>query len=74
MPAKNARPATYITTAEAAKLIGVTTRQVRELLKAGTLKGRKPAGPPNRADWRVLKSSAIAYSNTERHPGRKAEA
>lgn len=56
----------YITTAEAAAIIGCNASRVRQLLGEKKLEGERVG-----RDWLVKKASAQAYANTERKPGRK---
>jgi excisionase family DNA binding protein len=56
----------YITTSEAAEIIGCVDSRVRQLLRAGTLDGKRLG-----RDWLVSRNSAEGYSEKERKPGRK---
>jgi excisionase family DNA binding protein len=58
----------WITTNEAAKLIGVTPQQVRYLLRHGILRGRKFGHV-----WMVERRSAKEYKESERKPGPKPQ-
>lgn len=58
---------TLISSSEAAKVIGCVDSRVRQLLRAGTLAGRRVG-----RDWLVDRASAEAYRDTDRRPGRKA--
>jgi excisionase family DNA binding protein len=57
----------WITTEEAAQIVGVTPHQIRHLLREGVLRGRKFA-----RSWMVERASAEKYAATERKPGPKA--
>ena len=56
----------WLTTNEAATLIGVTPQQVRYLLRQGILKGCKFGHV-----WMVQRRSAEEYKESERKPGPK---
>ena len=56
----------YITVAEAARLSGLSMRQVARLLRDGTIQGIKPGH-----DWLVKPSAVMEYLQQERKPGRK---
>lgn len=56
----------YITTREAARIIGCVERQVRQLLQKKVLEGER-AG----RDWIVLKTSAETYAANRPKPGPK---
>ncbi|MBM3463723.1 MAG: helix-turn-helix domain-containing protein [Armatimonadetes bacterium] len=60
---------TSITTAQAAALLGVTERRVRQLCAAGILAGRR-AGTGHRATWQVDPADAQRLRATVRKPGR----
>lgn len=55
----------YVTTSEAAEIIGCVARRVRQLLQAGKLVGKRMG-----RDWLVDRSSAEAYRDSARKPGR----
>ncbi len=52
----------YLTTAEAAKALGVSVRRVRAIVQAGQLKAKK-AG----RDWLISKASLRAYKPQIKH-------
>jgi excisionase family DNA binding protein len=52
----------FLTTAEAAELLGIPAAQVRRALAAGRLPGRRLG-----RQWRTTRSAVLAY--TERHYG-----
>jgi excisionase family DNA binding protein len=56
----------WITTEEAARIIGVTTNHVRYLAKLGTIESRRFG-----RSWMINRASAEAYAATERRPGPK---
>lgn len=56
----------YVTTAEAARIIGCVDRRVRQLLKSKVLEGELVG-----RDWLVKKASAEKYRDAERKPGPK---
>jgi excisionase family DNA binding protein len=56
----------WITTREAAELIGVTSNQVRHLARTGIIKTRKFG----RA-WMINRASAETYAASDRRPGPK---
>lgn len=56
----------YVTTAEAAEIIGCVDSRVRQLLREGTLDGERVG-----RDWLVVKKSAERYAKMERRPGPK---
>ena len=56
----------YITVAEASKLSGLSTRQIRWLLAEGVVVGIKPG-----RDWLVKPAAVMEYLQQERKPGRK---
>lgn len=58
----------WITTQEAAEIIGVTRDHVTYLLRTGQLKGNKFV-----RDWMVDKVSAERYAASERKPGPKSK-
>ena len=58
----------YITAAQASKLSGLTSRQIRGLLQRGVIVGFKPGH-----EWLVKPSAVMAYLRQERKPGRKAK-
>ena len=59
----------YITTSEAAKIIGCVDSRVRQLLRDGIIAGERVG-----RDWLVERKSAEKYRDTERKPGPKAGA
>jgi excisionase family DNA binding protein len=56
----------WITTEEAAQIVGVTPHQIRHLLRERVLQGQKFA-----RSWMVSRASAEKYAATERKPGPK---
>lgn len=54
----------YVTTAQAAEIIGCVDSRVRQLLREGTIAGERVG-----RDWLVLRKSAEMYAKTERKPG-----
>lgn len=56
----------YITAAAAARLSGLSIRQIQWLLQNGVIEGTKPG-----RDWLVKPSAVMAYLRQERKPGRK---
>jgi excisionase family DNA binding protein len=58
----------YVTTSEAAAIIGCNASRVRQLLGEKRLQGERVG-----RDWLVRKASAQAYAKTERKPGRKSK-
>lgn len=58
----------WITTDEAAEIIGVTTHQIRHLLRNSVIRGQKFA-----RSWMVERRSAEAYAQQERKPGPKPQ-
>lgn len=56
----------YVTTAEAAEIIGCVDSRVRQLLLDEKLEGEKVG-----RDWLVLKTSAETYRDSERKRGPK---
>jgi excisionase family DNA binding protein len=58
----------WITTREAAKLIGVTIHHISYLLRKGHIKGQKFGN-----FWMVERTSAEVYANKERKPGPKSQ-
>ena len=58
----------WITTQEAAKIIGVTRNHIRYLIRYGKLEAKKFG----RA-WMVSRKSAEEYAATERKPGPKPQ-
>lgn len=58
----------YISTAEAAKLIGCVSTRVRKLLRENRIAGERVG-----RDWLVQKASAEAYAASERKPGPKGK-
>ena len=56
----------WITTSEAARIIGVSRDHVSYLLRTGQLRGKKFA-----RDWMVAKNSVEEYAAKERKPGPK---
>lgn len=56
----------FITTTEAARIIGCVPSRVRQLLLSAKLKGERHG-----RDWMVDRASAEAYRDTARRPGRK---
>ena len=59
-------PTEWITTKEAARILGVTLNHVSYLLRTGKIKGKKFG-----YFWMVDKSSAEEYASKERKPGPK---
>lgn len=59
----------YITTSEAAEIIGCVDSRVRQLLRKAVLAGRRMG-----RDWMVDKASAERYAAAERKPGPKPKA
>ncbi len=53
----------FLTTAEAAELLGVNVAQVRRALAAGRLSGRR-VGP----QWRTTRSAVLAYGGLHSGP------
>jgi len=58
----------WITTDEAAEIIGVSSHQVRHLLRSDTLRGKRFG-----RSWMVERRSAEAYAALERKPGPKPQ-
>jgi excisionase family DNA binding protein len=58
----------WITTREAAELIGVTPNQVRHLARNDTIKARKFGHV-----WMINRDSAKAYAASDHRPGPKPE-
>lgn len=58
----------WITTQEAAEMIGVTRDHITYLLRTGQLEGKKFV-----RDWMVDKASAEQYAASERKPGPKSK-
>ncbi|KAA3657201.1 MAG: DNA-binding protein [Chloroflexi bacterium] len=58
----------WITTDKAAKIVGVTTHQIRHLLRNGLIKGQKFA-----RSWMVDRQSAEEYAKQDRKPGPKPQ-
>jgi excisionase family DNA binding protein len=56
----------YVTTAEAARIIGCVSSRVRQLLRDQLIAGERVG-----RDWLVLKASAEAYAAVEHRPGPK---
>jgi excisionase family DNA binding protein len=56
----------YITTPEAARVIGVNGRRVRQLIQEGRLAGKRVG-----RDWLVERADAERYRDSDRTPGRK---
>ena len=56
----------YITAAQAARLSGLTARQIRGLLQRGVIAGFKPGH-----EWLVRPSAVMEYLREERKPGPK---
>ncbi|WP_439623399.1 helix-turn-helix domain-containing protein [Gemmata sp.] len=56
----------HMTTAQAAQLIGCNDSRVRQLLKSGKIIGRRVG-----RDWLVDRTSAEAWRDSDRKPGRK---
>ena len=56
----------YITTSEAAEIIGCVDSRVRQLLREGTIAGERVG-----RDWLVDRRSAEKYRDKERKPGPK---
>ncbi len=59
----------YVTTTEAAGIIGCVPRQVRQLLSEGVLKGERVG-----RDWLVFKESAEKYAKDRPKRGPKPKA
>ena len=55
----------YITVVQAARLSGLSPRQLQWLLKQGTIAGIKPGH-----DWLVRPSAVMTYLAARRRPGR----
>jgi excisionase family DNA binding protein len=60
----------FVTSAKAAELLGMTQGRVRQLLRSGTLKGRRMGA---RA-WLVEKISVAAYASRTKTCGRPTSA
>ena len=58
----------WITTREAANLIGVTANQVRHLARTGTIKAQKFGHV-----WMINRDSAKEYAASDHRPGPKTE-
>jgi excisionase family DNA binding protein len=58
-------PPTYITTKEAADIIGVSVRRIQAMLNDEQLAGRRFG-----RDWQVVKADAERVAAMERKPGR----
>jgi len=56
----------WITTQEAAEILGVTPHHITHLLRIGKLKGRKFV-----RDWMVYRISVEEYAASNRKPGPK---
>ncbi len=56
----------YITAAQAARLSGLTDRQIRRLLQNGVIEGVRPGH-----EWLVKRSVVMEYLRRERKRGRK---
>ncbi len=56
----------YVTVAQAARLSGLSARQIARLLQRGVIEGVKPGH-----DWLVRPSAVMAYLRQERKPGPK---
>ena len=56
----------YVTTSEAAEIIGCVDSRVRQLLREGTITGKRMG-----RDWLVDRKSAERYRDSERKPGPK---
>lgn len=56
----------YVTTAQAAEIIGCVDSRVRQLLREGVIEGERVG-----RDWIVLRRSAEKYGEMERKPGPK---
>lgn len=54
----------WITTEEAAEIVGVTTHQIRYLLRNNLIRGKKFA-----RSWMVERQSAEEYASMEHKPG-----
>lgn len=56
----------HVTTSEAAEIIGCNASRIRQLMKAGKLRGERVG-----RDWLVDRKSAEEYRDTDRKPGPK---
>ena len=56
----------YVTSSEAAKILGITTGRIRQLLIKGTLKGKHFGRV-----WMVYRRSIERYEASNRKPGPK---
>ncbi|MBK8935099.1 MAG: helix-turn-helix domain-containing protein [Chloroflexi bacterium] len=61
-------PDDWITTDEAADIVGVTAHQIRHLLRNNVLKGQRFG-----RSWMVTRRSAEEYAVKERKPGPKPQ-
>jgi excisionase family DNA binding protein len=59
----------YVTTSEAAEIIGCVDSRVRQLLRAGKVAGRRVG-----RDWLVDRASAERWRDSDRKPGRVPKA
>lgn len=61
----------YITTQEAAQILGVTSQRVRDLARQHAATGRGIRGRKEGRDWRVELASVNEYQNRPETRGRK---
>ncbi len=61
-----AAPMEWITSQQAAKMIGVTTDHVAYLVREGMVSAQRFGRV-----WMISRASALAYAKTERRPGPK---
>ena len=61
-PSESEKLEDWITTAEAAKILGLTARRVRQLIDEGVIEGRRFASV-----WMVRRASVERYKNKIRH-------
>ncbi len=66
MPYNSAAPMEWITSRQAAEMIGVTTDHVAYLVRQGTLSALRFGRV-----WLISRASALAYAGQERRPGPK---